>query len=102
MPPIHPLILLIFLATCFGCGLLGLAGLRTWLRAHKGTSELDERTRQAIAEDVYARVTDALCDQNERIEELHERVDFAERLLTRGEPERRNLEVSDRNSPTPV
>jgi hypothetical protein len=75
----------------FGTGLvmvLGIVGCtklivwdlprRRFRRFEHRVEELDER---------FDQVLDALSQQNERLEEYHERLDFGERLLTRNRPE---------------
>jgi hypothetical protein len=80
MPPdLAPLLALV------GLGTFGLIGMRMWLR-HK-----IERSRLAGSEEVdkLVDVIDRLHDQiqvvREDLGDLQERIDFAERMLTRGD-----------------
>ncbi len=76
------------LITLVGLGCITLIGLRMWIR--RG-SKLDRRAiadsiREELHDVIRNEVADALQAHKTGLEELHERLDFAERLLIEQRP----------------
>ncbi len=65
-------------------GWIVLAGYKAKLKAESEQRRLGAASGEAI-EELRRETHDALREQQQQLDELHERLDFAERLLTRGQ-----------------
>jgi predicted negative regulator of RcsB-dependent stress response len=65
-------------------GAMALVGWRMWVHRlpQSDSSELAASLERRLKESVQEEVARALEDRDKEVEELHERLDFAERLLT--------------------
>ena len=72
--------------TALALGAMALVGLRIWTRRLPGvnTGEIAEAVSRQLKDEIRDEVARALDDRQGDIDELHERLDFAERLLTQG------------------
>ena len=72
--------------TALALGAMALVGIRIWARRGGGANveEIAEAVGRQLKNEIRDEVARALDDRQGEIDELHERLDFAERLLTRG------------------
>ena len=70
-----------------GLGLILLSAYKAKLRAGMTQLQLDEASVESV-DQLRDEMHQALSQQAAEIEDLNERLDFAERLLTKGEPRR--------------
>jgi hypothetical protein len=90
------IVMMLFGVLSFGMiGGIGLAGFRMWLKARADRQGMEPGDLQRLT-DAMESMHAQLQRMHDSVSELHERVDFAERMLTRGED--RRLERQD----TPV
>lgn len=78
------------IAALVGTAMLGgftLAGLRMWLRHREGRLGLERGGAAAGMADAVEDLRDQVVALRSEVADLHERIDFAERLLTRGRGE---------------
>lgn len=70
--------------TAFGLGAMGLVGLRIWVSQKRGpdVNELVDVVREQLREDVRDEIDRALEARQSEIDELHDRLEFAERMLS--------------------
>ncbi len=75
---------LLAVLTAFGLGAMGLVGIRMWVGQHRGPdlNELTETVREQLREDVRDEVERAFDARQSDIDDLHDRLDFAERMLS--------------------
>jgi Mg2+ and Co2+ transporter CorA len=68
---------------------MALVGLRIWVRRVRGgdAEEIAELVSRQLREEIRDEVARALEDRQSEVDELHERLDFAERILTQGRSE---------------
>lgn len=80
---LNPLLAVI---TALSLGGMGLLGIRMWVRRtpKSDPDELAEAISRRLRSDIREEVDRALDARDAEMEELQERVDFAERMLTRG------------------
>ncbi len=80
---LNPLLAVI---TALSLGGMALLGIRMWVgrTAKSDPDELAEAISRRLRSDIKEEVDRALEARDAEIEELQERVDFAERMLTRG------------------
>lgn len=84
-------------ATAVALGGLGLFGFRMWLKHQSSALEsLPDDVRRHIDDAVRDQVTAALQERDRDVEDLHERLDFAERLLAQS---RRLPDASEHPTP---
>ena len=79
---------LLAVVTALSLGGMALIGIRMWTRRLPGSDpkELAESIRQELQQDIRDEVAKALESRDVELEELHERLDFTERLLAQGKP----------------
>ena len=77
---------LFFSTGAIGCTLVWLASYRMKLKADLEKARLDAGGSESI-EQLREEMQQLLAEQGTQIDELHERLDFAERLLTQGRAE---------------
>ena len=65
-----------------------MTGIILWLAARTSRSRVVSREEFDRVTEALGNVNDQLYEVRESMSELHERVDFAERLLTKGEKDR--------------
>ena len=67
---------------------MALIGLRIWVRRVRGADaeEIAELVSRQLRGEIRDEVSRALEDRQGEVDELHERLDFAERMLTQGRP----------------
>ena len=67
-----------------GLGAMGLAGIRIWASQARGRDpeELVDSVRERLRDDVRDEIARALESRQSEIDELHERLDFTERMLS--------------------
>ncbi len=70
-----------------GVGVIILAGYRMKLKAEIEKRRLGRSNSTSDLDDLRDEMREALAHQATQIDELHERLDFAERLLARGKPD---------------
>lgn len=78
------------IAALVGTAMLGgftLAGLRMWLRYREARLGLERGGAAAGMADAVEDLRDQVVALRSEVADLHERIDFAERLLTRGRGE---------------
>lgn len=70
--------------TSLGLGAMGLVGIRMWVNKKSGPdpTELADLISRQLREDIRDEVARAFESREAEMEELHERLDFAERLLS--------------------
>jgi hypothetical protein len=80
---------LLAVATALSLGGMALVGIRMWVNriAKPDPDKLADAISRKLREDVREEITRAMESRDAELEELQERVDFAERLLTQGRPE---------------
>jgi hypothetical protein len=74
--------------TVLSLGVMALVGVGMWTRRVRSpnTQELADLVTQQLRQEIRDAVARALEDRESELEELHERVDFAERLLAQRPP----------------
>jgi hypothetical protein len=79
---------LLAVVTTLSLGGMALLGIRMWTRRLPGSDpkELAKSLREELRQDIRDEVARALESRDVELEELHERLDFTERLLTQGKP----------------
>jgi hypothetical protein len=79
---------LLAVVTALSLGGMALIGIRMWTRRLPGLNpkELADSIRKELQQDIRDEVARALESRDVELEELHERLDFAERLLAQGKP----------------
>ena len=70
-----------------GVGLIILAGYRMRLKAEIEKHRLGASGSTSDLDDLRDEMRETLAQQATQIDELHERLDFSERLLARGKPD---------------
>lgn len=95
MHDIIPPLLAVF--TAFGLGAMGLAGMRMWVNQKRGTDvdELVDAVRERLSEDVRDEIDRALEARQSEIDDLHDRLEFAERMLSRARLPKREGEADE-------
>lgn len=98
LPELLPPLLAVF--TSLGLGAMGLVGIRMWVNKKSGPdpAELTEIISRQVREDLRDEIARAIEAREADMEELHERLDFAERLLTQARLPR----GKEQESETPV
>ncbi len=69
--------------TALSLGAMALVGVRMWTRRVRGpnTQEIADLVTQQLRQEIRDALAGALEERESEFEELHERIDFAERLL---------------------
>ncbi len=91
---------LLAVVTALSLGGMALLGIRMWSRRLPGSDpkELAKSIREELREDIRDEVARALESRDIELEELHERLDFTERLLAQG----KTPTASEQRDTTPV
>jgi uncharacterized Zn finger protein len=84
-PDLIPMLLAV--GTALSLGGMALVGIRMWVSRFPkpDLDELAEAISERLRQEIREEVSGALESRAAELEELHERVDFAERLLTKGQ-----------------
>ena len=87
MEPYHLIGPVLAAITAISLGGMALVCVRMWVSRNRGLNANEMADlREQLREDVRDEVSLALEGHATDVEELHERIDFAERLLTQGQP----------------
>ena len=71
--------------TAVSLGGMALVGVRIWARRPRSLTEEEMAdVRRRLRDDIREEVTQAFSDRDVEIEDLHERLEFAERVLAQG------------------
>ena len=78
---------LLVVGTALSLGAIALAGVRMWANRirRSDSAQLADEIHNRLREEIREEITLTLERRETELEELHERIDFAERMLSQGQ-----------------